>query len=150
MSTDTPRPQRPIAASGPVAPPHGPRPRRRRGKALLAGLAGLAALAAIGVLALLLQPGPADGEPVAGVTTVGMRDSAFDPPVIQVVQGETVTWTFDDADTKHNVTGEDWESPNQASGTFEHTFDEPGSYPYSCTLHFNMDGRVEVVAERLQ
>jgi plastocyanin len=41
--------------------------------------------------------------------------------------------------------GEGWTSGDpQRSGTFTHTFDRPGTYPYRCTLHDGMDGRVVV------
>ncbi len=77
----------------------------------------------------------------------------FDPPVIQVVAGTTITWTFADrgADgsgelAPHNVVGTGFVSPVIEAGTWSHTFATPGSYAYVCTLHGNMDGRVEVVA----
>ena len=66
--------------------------------------------------------------------------------MIQVEPGQTVTWSFNDGATTHNVKGTGWGSDNQASGTFQHTFTVPGSYPYSCTLHPGMNGRVDVAA----
>lgn len=97
-------------------------------------------------IAFLLQPDPADGPPVSGVTHVEMHGDAFDPPRIQVAEGQTVTWHFTDGDTEHNVAFNDFASPNQSTGTFEHTFDAPGSHRYRCTLHLQMNGRVDVVA----
>ena len=75
-----------------------------------------------------------------------MRGNRFYPAVIQVKPGQTVTWSFTDNGTTHNVKGTGWGSPNQASGTFRHAFPAPGSYRYSCTLHIGMTGRVDVVA----
>jgi plastocyanin len=31
-----------------------------------------------------------------------------------------------------------------ANASFSHTFDTPGSYPYSCTIHPNMHGTIVV------
>src|SRR5918993_736101 len=64
--------------------------------------------------------------------------------VIQITKGQTVTWSFNDNGTPHNVKGTGWGSGDQASGTFQHTFTAPGSYRYSCTLHLGMNGRVDV------
>ena len=95
--------------------------------------------------ALRLIDDPAASDPAVGVDEVTIQGNAFQPPVIQVAPGTEVTWVFDDGDTEHNVVGDGWQSDVQASGTYSRTFDEPGSYPYTCTLHIGMNGRVEVV-----
>src|SRR4029453_13373229 len=77
----------------------------------------------------------------AGAPQGAMPDSRFPPPVIQIKQGQTVTWSFNDGGVTHNVKGTGWGSGDQASGTFQHTFAAPGSYRYSCTLHLGMNGR---------
>lgn len=109
----------------------------------------------IGVIALLLvvgtawflsRPSPADGDAVRGVTEIDVLDNDFEAPVIEVESGTTVTWTFV-GDSLHDVVGEGWGQPEAvSSGTFAHTFDTPGEYRYTCTLHGSMDGRVDVVA----
>jgi len=109
-------------------------------------LVAAVAVAVATVVVIQLLPSSADGPPVVGATSVQLRDNRFHPPVIQITQGQTVTWSFDDGDTPHNVTGKGWRSGNQASGKFTHTFTAPGSYRYSCTLHIGMNGRVDVVA----
>ena len=89
--------------------------------------------------------GGADAAPVTGVTEVAANDNEFMPPAIQVPAGTTVTWEFKDRFVPHDVTGEGWTSGDpQRSGTFAHTFERPGTYPYRCTLHGGMDGRVVV------
>jgi plastocyanin len=89
--------------------------------------------------------GGADAAPVTGVTEVAANDNKFTPPAIQVPAGTTVTWEFKDRFVPHDVTGEGWTSGDpQRSGTFAHTFERPGTYPYRCTLHGGMDGRVVV------
>lgn len=121
------------------------RNRSRRRRWLVLGI-GVAVVAVVAVVATQLTPSSADGPPIVGVTSVNMGDEAFSPPVIQVTQGATVTWTFSDGGTEHNVVGDGWGTANpQSSGSFEHTFTQPGTYFYKCTLHFRMDGRVDVV-----
>jgi plastocyanin len=109
-------------------------------------LVAVAAVAVVTVVVIQLLPSSAEGPPVVGATSVALRDNRFHPPVIQIKQGQTVTWSFNDSGTTHNVRGKGWGSGDQASGTFQHTFTAPGSYRYSCTLHFGMNGRVDVVA----
>lgn len=127
-------------------PPRRPTPHRRR-RILATVIAVVAVLASIIMLPALarLIDDPAASDPVAGVHTVTIRSDTFEPPVIQVRPGTTVTWTFDDAGTDHNVVGDGWQSDVLATGTYERTFSRPGSYPYTCTLHLGMDGRVDVV-----
>ena len=78
---------------------------------------------------------------------ITVHNDAFDPPVIQVKPGTTVSWTFDDADRAHNVVGDGWSSEVFTSSSYHHAFTEPGSYAYRCTLQFGMDG-VDVAATR--
>jgi plastocyanin len=128
------------------APPPSARRRRRGPRWWMILLVAVAAIAVATVVVIQLLPNPADGTAVVGATSVALRDDRFHPPVIQIKQGQTVTWSFDDTGTTHNVKGKGWGSGNQASGTFRHTFATPGSYRYSCTLHVGMNGRVDVVA----
>ena len=113
-------------------------------------------------VSLLLSPigrrwlaDPGGAAPRVGVTEVRVvaragQNHAFEPSVIQVPAGTTVTWHFEDVDdgkfVPHNVVGEGFASAVLSEGTYSYIFDEPGSYPYTCTLHAFMDGRVEVVA----
>jgi plastocyanin len=62
-----------------------------------------------------------------------------------VESGATVTWVWDGR-APHDVTGQGFQSQEQSSGTFRHTFERPGTYPYECTIHPGMEGSVEVVA----
>jgi plastocyanin len=84
-------------------------------------------------------------EPVA-TTDVSMAKSyVFEPKVIEVESGQTVTWTNDDNFT-HTVQVDGQEDHKVEQGeTVSITFDEPGTYHYVCTLHENdMDGEVIV------
>jgi len=83
--------------------------------------------------------------PVTGVTRVAAKDNRFTPPAVQVPAGTTLTWAFEDGLVPHDVTGDGWRSGDpQRKGTFAHTFDRPGTYPYRCTVHDGMTGRVVV------
>jgi plastocyanin len=77
------------------------------------------------------------------VTEVEMSGLRFEPRVIEVPSGTTVTWRFTDG-LPHNITSDLFSSDDQRAGTFTHTFQQPGTYRYSCTLHPGMDGRVVV------
>lgn len=75
----------------------------------------------------------------------------FGPAAVEVSVGTTVVWEWTGAGGTHNVVAEDgsFESAyarNQGE-TFEHTFDEAGTYRYYCQPHINMGmkGAVRVV-----
>ncbi len=77
---------------------------------------------------------------------VEMRDFSFDPGVIRVEPGTTVTWT-NTSQTPHNVVANDgsWKSDLLRPGdTYQHTFSTAGVYEYRCTLHAGMVGAVVV------
>ncbi len=83
-------------------------------------------------------------QPAGGVTTVDVVDSNFRPASVRVDAGDEVTWRWSDSQD-HNVVFEDGEASSvQADGTWSRTFERPGEYAYSCTLHLFMDGRVVV------
>lgn len=77
--------------------------------------------------------------------TVNVVDYAFEPATATVEAGDTVTWVWDGR-APHNVIGDGFRSTDQSSGTFSHTFEQPGTYPYGCTIHPGMEGRVVVAA----
>jgi plastocyanin len=87
---------------------------------------------------------------VSGAST--LTTNAFSPNPIQVSVGTTVTWTNNDAEPHTVNAGENatpsglFDSYIPPAGTFQHTFTEPGEYPYFCILHPNMVGTVEVVS----
>jgi plastocyanin len=85
-----------------------------------------------------------DAEPVTGVTEVTMKSLRFEPPVIQVPAGTTVTWRFTDGNVPHNVSGPGFKSEPRSSGTFTHAFPAAGTFDYRCELHPGMNGRVVV------
>jgi plastocyanin len=118
----------------------------RRLPALLVPLA-LAAVVVAGCGGEGGGDGGADAAPVTGVSEVAAKDNQFTPPAIEVPAGTTVTWEFDDRFVPHDVTADGFSSGDpKRGGSFAHTFDQPGTYPYRCTLHDGMTGRVVVTA----
>lgn len=124
----------------------------------------LAAAAALGVLAACGDTGGATDDSAslseAPSNTVTMRLIAFQPADLTVDAGTTVTWEQTDAGA-HTVTSGTvaqgaagvteepdgtFDSGEIAMGdTFEFTFDEPGTYPYFCTIHpATMRGEIRV------
>jgi plastocyanin len=89
--------------------------------------------------------GGADAAPVTGVTEVAAKDNRFTPAAIQVPAGTEVTWKFEDGFVPHDVKADGFSSGEpQRKGTFTHTFAQPGTYAYHCTVHDGMTGRVVV------
>jgi plastocyanin len=103
-------------------------------------------LALLAVLALAAGCGGEEESTPVETTEVSMAKSyKFEPRVIAVAAGDTVTWRNDDNFT-HTVQvdgQEDHEVDQDDSVSI--TFDEPGTYHYVCTLHErDMDGEVIV------
>ena len=121
-----------------------PAPRRRR-IALLLGAAGVTAL-----LAAALPEFTAAGEAVvaagASPATVTIDNFAFAPANLTVTAGTTVTWKNED-DSPHRIGDKNGTFKSAALDTddsFSHTFAAPGEYPYICTIHPYMVGKVVV------
>ena len=86
------------------------------------------------------------GSGEAADDAVAIAGFAFGPDTLTVPSGTTVTWTNDDS-TSHTVTADDdsFDSGSLADGaTFEHTFDEAGTFAYHCEIHPTMTGEVVV------
>ena len=82
---------------------------------------------------------------------VGADDGyRFEPPAVAISPGTEVVWEWTGSGGGHNVVEVDGafesELVNEAGHTFEHTFDESGTYRYSCTPHEaqNMFGAIHV------
>jgi plastocyanin len=90
---------------------------------------------------------PAKQSGGGGGAQVSMENIEFEPANVTIETGATVTWTNDDT-LGHDVTGDDFKSGAagglQSGDTFEHTFSEPGTYDYVCTVHPGMKGSVTV------
>ena len=108
----------------------------------LAAVVALLALGA-GACATSEAAAPESGADHAPHTVV-VDDMSYAPDTLTVPAGTTVTWEFKDAGIGHDVVGDGFQSEILTEGTFSHTFDEPGSYEYVCSLHPTMVGKIEV------
>lgn len=90
--------------------------------------------------------GASSDESAAGGDAVAIADFNYKPAELKVAAGTTVTFTNEDG-FAHTVTAKDksFDSGNLDEGaTFEHTFEEPGTYAYLCAIHNSMTGTVTV------
>jgi plastocyanin len=122
---------------------------------LASGLSGFALLACGGggqagapaMKDMPATPAPAAAAVASPVATssVDIANFSFNPAVITVKGGVTVTWTNKDQDA-HTVaiTGTAVSKVLQNGDTYTHTFDVPGTYSYTCTIHPTMHGMVVV------
>ena len=88
---------------------------------------------------------PADASPT-GPVEASIVDLAFEPAVIEVEAGASVTWANEDS-VPHTVTARtaDFNSGVMQEGeTYSQTFDEPGTFDYFCAIHPSMSGSVVV------
>lgn len=70
----------------------------------------------------------------------------FQPGKLEVKVGTTVKWANGD-DIEHSVTAVEGAFDSgflKKDGTFEFTFDKPGTYSYFCKRHPSMKGKVTV------
>jgi plastocyanin len=104
----------------------------------------LGVLAAL-VLSLLASP-IAPASTAAADANVTVANMAFGPSRVTVGVGDTVTWTFQDA-TAHTVTSDDgfFDTPPTSGGASRTIrFRSAGTFPYHCSIHSMMVGRVSV------
>jgi plastocyanin len=80
-------------------------------------------------------------------TTVALTERCFSPTVLYVQPGGTVTWKNEDG-MRHVVAGSlnSWGPPVtlEAGEVTTHPFTTAGIFPYSCPLHYGMNGVVIV------
>ena len=94
----------------------------------------LAVFAALTALWLAAAGAAASEE---GYVSISMRDNAFQPEVLRVPVGTEVDW-HNDGINIHNVVADDgtYGSGNLEPGQeFTQSFDKPGVYKFTCTLH---------------
>jgi plastocyanin len=92
-------------------------------------------------------PFKVSGEPVATDKVMLPQSYKFEPAVIQVAPGATVTWENKD-NFPHNVKvfGDEEQTKDlPIGGTVEIAFSDEGTYYYQCTLHpAQMKGKILV------
>ena len=67
---------------------------------------------------------------------VAIKDAAFEPRLIQVQRGQSVTWTNDDT-VAHSVTATKggFHLPLKRGASRKHRFTQPGRVAYYCRVH---------------
>jgi plastocyanin len=116
---------------------------RRRRIALLLGAVGAVSLLAV---ALPELTAPGEAAVAASPATVKIDNFAFAPATLTITAGTTVTWKNDD-DSPHRIGDKNGTFKSAAldtDDTFSHTFGAPGEYPYICTIHPYMAGKIIV------
>ena len=116
----------------------------RQGRLLVAGMA------AVMIAIMLLFAGSsvaADADQTSTANTeVKIDNFSFGPQTLTVPVGATVTWTNRD-DIPHTVVSTDGvfkSKVRDTDETFSYTFTKPGTYPYYCSVHPKMTGKVVV------
>ena len=124
-------------------------PAQRRRIALLLGAVGVASLLAV-ALPELTAAGETVSAAAASPATVKIDNFAFAPATLTITAGTTVTWKNDD-DSPHRIGDKNGTFKSAAldtDDTFSHTFAAPGEYPYICTIHPYMVGKIIVKPAR--
>jgi len=111
----------------------------------LFGALGLTSLLAVAA-SQFTAAGKVTGDAAASAATVDIDNFKFAPPTLTVAAGTTVTWKNED-DSPHRIGAKNGAFTSAAldtDGTFSHTFATPGEYPYICTVHPYMAGKIIV------
>lgn len=108
-------------------------------KTLFIGLLVIAVLISGCTTTTTTQPAPAQ-TPVTTTpapVSVDIKSSTFVPGTVGISKGTTVTWTNDDG-VQHTVTsisGAFDSGPIDPGKTYSFTFNQAGTFEYSCTNH---------------
>ncbi|HWB51786.1 MAG TPA: plastocyanin/azurin family copper-binding protein [Stellaceae bacterium] len=107
-----------------------------------------AVVLALSPVALAADPSAAPQVAATGAGTVTINNFEFQPPLVTVAPGTTVTWINRDEEP-HTVLSADggatFKSPAlDTDDKFAFTFDKPGTYKYFCSLHRHMVGTIVV------
>ena len=90
--------------------------------------------------------GVAAAPAAAGKAEVKIDNFSFSPAALTVKAGTQITWTNGD-DIPHTVVSDDKVFKSKVLDTdekFSYTFIKPGTYPYFCSVHPKMTGKVIV------
>jgi plastocyanin len=110
----------------------------------------LASVAVLVVIAMMLLAGSsavtANAQPSAATAAVKIDNFVFGPQTLTVPVGTTVTWTNSD-DIPHTSVSTEGVFKSKVLDTdekFSYTFSKAGTYPYYCTIHPKMTGKIVV------
>ncbi len=107
----------------------------------------LALLTALTLVTAALVPTVAlGGARAAAKHTVTLKNFRFHPGNLTINRGDTVTWSWRDGETEHNVTFHGFHSRTQTSGSYTVRFSHTGTFAYRCTIHASegMRGKITV------
>ena len=106
----------------------------------------LPVLIAMVLLAAASSSVAANAQPSAATAGVKIDNFVFGPQTLTVPVGTTVTWTNSD-DIPHTSVSTEGVFKSKVldtDETFSYTFTKAGTYPYYCTIHPKMTGKVVV------
>jgi len=101
------------------------------------------------MIAMILLAGSSNvtaSDKPSAAATVKIDNFVFGPQTLTVPVGTTVTWTNSD-DIPHTSVSTDGVFKSKVLDTdekFSYTFTKAGTYPYYCTIHPKMTGKVVV------
>jgi plastocyanin len=94
-----------------------------------------------------MSSGRAKAALVLAANQVGIDNFSFTPPVLTVKPGTEVTWINND-DVPHVIVNSKLKFPPSkvldTGQRYSHTFAQPGTYDYYCSIHPKMTGKVIV------
>jgi len=110
-------------------------------------ITGLVAIMVALLLLFAASPGVlANDQPSPGNVAVAIDNFSFGPQTLTIPVGATVTWTNRD-DIPHTVVSTDGVFKSKVRDTdedFSYTFTKAGTYPYFCSVHPKMTGKIVV------
>jgi plastocyanin len=110
-------------------------------------VSGMAMPLVIGILLLTVSSRTtATAQPAAAPVEITIDNFSFGPQTASVPVGTTVTWINRD-DIPHTVVSTDGVFKSKVRDTdekFSYTFDKAGTYPYFCSVHPKMTGKIIV------
>ncbi|MBZ5653617.1 MAG: cupredoxin family copper-binding protein [Acidobacteriia bacterium] len=109
-------------------------------------IVGLATTVMIAMMLLGTPSVAANDQPSGASADVKIDNFSFGPQTLTVFVGTTVVWTNRD-DIPHTVVSTDGVFKSKVRDTdekFSYTFTKAGTYPYFCSVHPKMTGKVVV------
>ena len=91
-------------------------------------------------------PGGPDPAPATANVSATVN-STFNPDSVRIAKDGTVTWNFGSLDHNvvfNNVAGKPADIGTTVNAAVPRTFNTAGTFPYRCTIHAGMDGKVVV------
>jgi plastocyanin len=90
------------------------------------------------------QSATSQPQTAAQADTITIQNFTFNPGTLTVKQGTKVTWTNQDS-APHKIKSATFNSGELKQGdTFDFTFNDKGSFDYSCSIHPSMTGKIVV------